>query len=188
MLPVTGRQTSWVHYTTRYNTQSSALEDAQNNCTKYVELIGIINKPLLLHLVGCLYCLYQWCTVKEISNLQLENYKCYARSTGNSNKHNNPESLNLQTKFCSGPSRCFCVNISNPRHIQQVYWFQLSNRFSRILLQDDFIPQIDPRKSKGDELRCSRRGFSSFATDRCLQETGTKGKTQHRFLYCYTLL
>ena len=29
---------------------------------------GIINKPLLLHLVGCLYYLYQWCTVKQISN------------------------------------------------------------------------------------------------------------------------
>jgi len=28
---------------------------------------GIINKPLLLHLVGCLYYLDQWCTVKQIS-------------------------------------------------------------------------------------------------------------------------
>jgi hypothetical protein len=27
--------------------------------TVHVELIGIINKPLLLHLVGCLYYLYQ---------------------------------------------------------------------------------------------------------------------------------
>ena len=26
---------------------------------KHVELTGIINKPLLLHLVGCLYYLYQ---------------------------------------------------------------------------------------------------------------------------------
>ena len=39
-------------------TQSSAPEDGQNNCTKHVELTGIINKPLLLHLVGCLYYLY----------------------------------------------------------------------------------------------------------------------------------
>ena len=38
--------------------QSSALEDGQNNFPKYVELTGIINKPLLLHLVGCLYYLY----------------------------------------------------------------------------------------------------------------------------------
>ena len=50
---------SWVHYTTSCNTQSSAPED--------VELTGIFNKPLLLHLVGCLYYLYQWCTVKKIS-------------------------------------------------------------------------------------------------------------------------
>jgi len=57
-----------VHYTTSCNTQSSAPEDGKNNCPKHVELIGIINKPLLLHLVGCLYYLYQWCTVKQISN------------------------------------------------------------------------------------------------------------------------
>ena len=60
--------TSWVHYTTSCNTQSSAPEDEQNNCPKHVELTGIINKPLLLHPVGCLYYLYQWCTVKQISD------------------------------------------------------------------------------------------------------------------------
>ena len=56
MLPA-GHQpaTSWVHYTTNCNTQSSASEDGQNNCPKHVALMGIINKPLLLHLVGCLY-------------------------------------------------------------------------------------------------------------------------------------
>ena len=36
-------------------TQSSAPEDGQNNCPKHLELTGIINKPLLLHLVSCLY-------------------------------------------------------------------------------------------------------------------------------------
>ena len=41
--------------TTSCNTQSSTPEDGQNNCPKHVELTGIINKPLLLHLVGCLY-------------------------------------------------------------------------------------------------------------------------------------
>ena len=51
--------TPWVHYTTSCNTQSSAPEDGQNNCPKHVELIGIINKLLLLHLVSCLYFLYQ---------------------------------------------------------------------------------------------------------------------------------
>ena len=51
--------TLWVNYATSCNTQSSAPEDGQNNCLKLVELTGIINKPLLLHLVGCLYYLYQ---------------------------------------------------------------------------------------------------------------------------------
>ena len=60
-----------MHYTTSCNTQSSAPEDGQNNCPKYVELTGIINYPLLLHLVGCLYYLYQWCTVKQISDNEI---------------------------------------------------------------------------------------------------------------------
>ena len=60
MLPTGHRPaTSWVHYTTSCNTQSSAPLDGQNNCPKHVELTGIINKPLLLYLVGCLYYLYQ---------------------------------------------------------------------------------------------------------------------------------
>jgi len=50
--------TSWVHYTTSCNIQSSVPEDGQNDCPKHVDLIGIINKPLLLHIVGCLYYLY----------------------------------------------------------------------------------------------------------------------------------
>ena len=61
--------TSWVHYSTSCNTQSSAPEDGRNHRPKHVELIGIINKPLLLHLVGCLCYLYQWCTVKQISKV-----------------------------------------------------------------------------------------------------------------------
>ena len=60
MLPDGGRQhRGGLHYTTSCNTQSSAPEDGQNNCPKHVELSGIINKLLLLHLVGCLYYLYQ---------------------------------------------------------------------------------------------------------------------------------
>ena len=47
-----------MHYTTSCNAQSSVPEDGQNNCPKHVELTGIINKPLLLHLVVCLYYLY----------------------------------------------------------------------------------------------------------------------------------
>ena len=36
-------------------TQSRAPEDGRNYRPKHVELIGSINKPLLFHLVGCLY-------------------------------------------------------------------------------------------------------------------------------------
>ena len=53
------------------NTQSSAPEDGQNDCPKHVELTGIINKPLLLPLVGCLYYIYQWYTVKQISGSEI---------------------------------------------------------------------------------------------------------------------
>jgi hypothetical protein len=41
-----------VHYTTSCNTQSSAPEDGRDHRPELVELIGIINKLLLLHLVG----------------------------------------------------------------------------------------------------------------------------------------
>jgi len=47
-----------VLYTTSCNTQSGAPEDGRNYCPKHVELIGIINKPLLLHLVGWLSILF----------------------------------------------------------------------------------------------------------------------------------
>ena len=53
------------------NTQSSAPEDGQNICPKHVKLTGIINNLLLLHLFGCLYYLYQWCTVKQISDNEI---------------------------------------------------------------------------------------------------------------------
>ena len=41
-----------MNYTTSCNTQSSAPEDGRDQRPKHVELIGIINKPLLLYLVG----------------------------------------------------------------------------------------------------------------------------------------
>ena len=47
----------WVHYTTSCNTHSSVPEDGRDRRPKHVELIGIINKPLLLHLVG-VYIIY----------------------------------------------------------------------------------------------------------------------------------
>ena len=49
--PVYQPAASSVHYTTSCK-QSSAPEDGRNYRLKHVELIGIINKPLLLHLVG----------------------------------------------------------------------------------------------------------------------------------------
>jgi hypothetical protein len=68
MLPAGHRPpTSSVHYTTSCNTQSGAPEDGQNNFPKHVVLTGIINKPLLMHLVCCICYLYQWGTVKQIS-------------------------------------------------------------------------------------------------------------------------
>ena len=58
-IPLPGNRpaTSWVHYTTSCNTQSSAPEDGRYQRPKHVELIGIINKPLLLHLVS-VYIIY----------------------------------------------------------------------------------------------------------------------------------
>jgi len=46
-----------VHYTTSCNTQFSAPEDGRDDRPKHFEPIGIIYKPLLLHLVG-VYIIY----------------------------------------------------------------------------------------------------------------------------------
>jgi len=59
---------------------SSAPEDGQNNCPKHVELTGVFNKPLLLHLIGCLYYLHQWCTVKQISDIEIYLFIKYIKS------------------------------------------------------------------------------------------------------------
>jgi hypothetical protein len=40
----------------KMETQTNAPEDGRNYRPKYGEMIGIINKPLLSHLVGYLYC------------------------------------------------------------------------------------------------------------------------------------
>ena len=47
----------WVHYTASCNTQSGAPEDGRDQRPKHAELIGIINKPLLLYLFG-VYVIY----------------------------------------------------------------------------------------------------------------------------------
>jgi hypothetical protein len=55
MLPAGGRQHRGCIIPQAVTHSSSAPEDGQNNCPKHVELPGIINKPLLLQLLGCLY-------------------------------------------------------------------------------------------------------------------------------------
>ena len=64
--------TSWVHYTTSCNTQSSAPEDGLDHRPKHVELIGIISKPLLLHLVG-VHIIY-------VKDARSNKYQMYRRS------------------------------------------------------------------------------------------------------------
>ena len=98
-----GPATSWVHYTTNCNTQSSAPEDGQNNFPKHVELTGIINKPLLLHLVGCLYYLYQWCTVKHILDNEIYLLIKYTKSV----------LWRVACLPCIEDARCLKVNWSN---------------------------------------------------------------------------
>jgi len=56
-----------VYYTASCNTESSAPEDERDQLPKHVELIGIINKPLLLQLVG-VYIIY-------INNAQSNKYQ-----------------------------------------------------------------------------------------------------------------
>ena len=63
-----------INYTTNCNTQSSAPEDGQNNFPKHVELTGIINKPLLLHLV-VVYIIY--IADARSSKYQIMKYICW---------------------------------------------------------------------------------------------------------------
>jgi hypothetical protein len=50
-------------------TQSSAPEDGHDHRPKHVELIGIINKPLLLHLVG-VYIIYENKSINRCARLK----------------------------------------------------------------------------------------------------------------------
>ena len=67
--------TSSVHYITSCNTQSSALEDGRDHRPKHVELIGIINKPLLLHLVSVYFICFNY--YKLFFEHYKSNYKFY---------------------------------------------------------------------------------------------------------------
>ena len=57
MLPAGGRQHRGC-IIPQAVTQSSDPEDGQNNCPKHIELTGIINKPLLLHLFSIVFILH----------------------------------------------------------------------------------------------------------------------------------
>ena len=71
MLPAVGRQHRRC-IIPQAVTQSSARDDGQNNYPKHVELTGIINKPLLLHLV--VYIIY----INDVrsSKYQIMKYIC----------------------------------------------------------------------------------------------------------------
>jgi hypothetical protein len=58
-----------VHCTTSCNTQSSAPEDGRIQRPKHVELIGIISKQLLFHLVGVYIILKEY--LDQINNCQI---------------------------------------------------------------------------------------------------------------------
>ena len=58
MLPANGRQHRGCIIPQTVTHSLVFQKMGKNTCPKHVELTGIINKPLLLHLVGCLYYLY----------------------------------------------------------------------------------------------------------------------------------
>jgi hypothetical protein len=79
--PPTGHILYWVHYITSCITQSNAPEDGQNNRPKHVELIGIINKQLLLRPAGCLlYYLLQLVSFSVFRTNFLDDISIYCTS------------------------------------------------------------------------------------------------------------
>ena len=118
---VTGHRpaTSWVHYTTSCNTQSSAPEDGQYNFPKHVELTGIINNPLLLQLVGCLYYLYQWCRIKQISDNEIYLLIKYIKSV----------LWRVEKRLsCIEDPRCLKVNATNFRSLANFWYATFTNK------------------------------------------------------------
>ena len=115
-----------MHYTTSCKTQSSAPEDGRNPRPKHVELIGIINKPLLLHLVGCQCYLYQWCTVKHISNV-FRFWTCQ-QTAGVDAGAQNSWHFNLPTKLNQAT---ILTKYSKRRHLSCSFKSQPGNSFSK---------------------------------------------------------
>ena len=95
--------TSWVHYTTSCNTQSSVPEDVQNNRPKHVERIGIINKPLMLHIVGCLY-LFRYNSI-QILGFGLDDSWFVSRQKKSLSSQNRPKRLWGPSSFLL---KCYC--------------------------------------------------------------------------------
>ena len=103
--------------------QSSAPADGQNNCPKHVELTGIINKPLLLDLVGRVYYLYQWCTVKQISGNEIYLLIKYIKSVIWRVR---------KCLSCTEDARCLKVNIEV--FVFEEVWRNISESFKYIYI------------------------------------------------------
>ena len=140
--------TSSVHYTTRCNTQSSAPEDGQNNCPKHVELTGIINKPLLLHLVGCLYYLYQLCTVKQISDNEIYLLIKYIKSV-----------LWRVAKRLSYIEDARCLKVKHPKSWNPFFRVTSRNNYKSAAARN--IPTQQSHKSLRHELQSFANNFGS---------------------------
>ena len=131
-------------------TQSSAPEDGRNYLPKHVELIGIVNKLLLLHLVGCLH--YSYLRFIWLLNL----FKASKRILQMRMK-----SLGIWNSFSD----------SVARNLEDDFHFILNNR-KRLRLQDgqselDHRRQFLPleRLSNGDVRESSKNG-PMYSVDR----------------------
>ena len=74
----------------------------------------IINKPLLLNLVGCLYYLYQWCTVKQISDNEIYLLIKYTKSV-----------LWRVAKRLSYVEDAWCLKVNYTWRILSVFYYYL---------------------------------------------------------------
>ena len=102
-------------------------------------MTGIISKPLLFHLVGCLYYLYQWCTVKQISGNEIYLLIKYIKSV-----------LWRVAKHLSyiEDARCLKVNfmlrtLENSLCVtSHIWWSQIRIPFPSLPLASDFCDQL----------------------------------------------
>ena len=129
----------------------------QNNFPKHVELTGIINYPLLLHLVGCLYYLYQRCKVKQISDNEIYLLFKYIKSFlwRVANRLSYTEDARcLKVNVCSWA--CSCTTLYNSVERLERYNGQYSE--DRIIIQK-CLTLCRKRFLGQDNFRCSYRLF-----------------------------